>query len=187
MTEDYRASLAEAHKWLDSVVKRMENLEKGSPMSLDCHQKLKGILDLASELDAQGNQKVEDVKKLADQVFQCVSNLGKYHVNDPQFLEFITSTRLTFPFLLCSESQQVSEQLKSLERRENDIAKRVQRKAHMLETTKKNFETITQETQQLRDWIAAKMHELKTPEPVGFLSKQTNEKLQVNNKREYSL
>lgn len=78
--DDYRGNLAEAHQWLDSIVKRMENLEKGGPLSLDCNQKLSGIQDLASEIDTQGNQRIEDVKKLADQVIDVVSNLGKFYL-----------------------------------------------------------------------------------------------------------
>lgn len=80
--DDYRSNLADAHQWLDSVVKRMENLEKGGPLTLDCNQKLRGIQDLADEVDSQGNQRVEDVKKLADQVTDVVSNLGEFGIKE---------------------------------------------------------------------------------------------------------
>lgn len=150
--DDYRGNLAEAHQWLDSIVKRMENLEKGGPLALDCHQRLAGIQELAGEIDTQGNQRIEDVKKLADQVIDVVSNL---------------------------DSQQVDEQLKSLERRHNDISKRVQRKAQVLESTNKGVEGAKQEVQQVRDWVKSKMDCLKSPEPMGFTAKQIGDKFQV--------
>lgn len=151
ITEDYRKSLADAHQWLDSNVKKMESLEKGSTPVLDCYQKLCGIQDLANEINTQGNQRIEDVKKLANQVIDLVSNL---------------------------DSQQVEEQIKSLERRRSDLFKRIQRKTQALETTKQGVENIKQEIQQMRDWINSKLNDLKTPEAVGLHSKQVKDKIQ---------
>ncbi|KAK6636175.1 hypothetical protein RUM43_009828 [Polyplax serrata] len=152
ITEDYRKNLADAHQWLDSIIKKMENLDKGSSPTLDCYQKLNGIHDLSNEINTQGNQRTEEVKKLANHVVDLVSNL---------------------------DSQQVDEQIKSLERRHSDIFKRIQRKAQALESTKQGVENINQEIQQIRDWIKSKLDGLKTPEALGFNSKQVKDKIQA--------
>lgn len=77
----------------------------------------------------------------------------------------------------------MDEQLKSLERRHNDISKRVQRKAQVLEMTNKGVEGAKQEVQQVRDWVKSKMDGLKSSEPIGFRAKQTGDKVNVNNFR----
>jgi len=74
--------LADAHRWLDSIVRRLEGLEKGAPGSLDCTHKVNIVQELVSEMDSQGNTRVEDVKKLAELVTDAVNNLGKQTKHD---------------------------------------------------------------------------------------------------------
>lgn len=76
LTQSYRDALGEAHRWLDSVVKRVEALEKGGDGPQGCALKMHAVQELAVELDSQGNARVEEVKKLVDQVVDAVSNLG---------------------------------------------------------------------------------------------------------------
>lgn len=68
--------------------------------------------------------------------------------------------------------------MKSVERRYNDIAKRVHRKAQVLEMTRKGLEGARQEIEQAREWIGEKMKELETHPPLGFESKVADDRLQ---------
>ena len=69
-------------------------------------------------------------------------------------------------------------QLKSVERRYNDIAKRVQRKLQVLEMTRKGLESAHQEIEQAREWIREKLKQLETCPALGFESKVADERLQ---------
>lgn len=69
-------------------------------------------------------------------------------------------------------------QLKSVERRYNDIAKRVQRKLQVLEMTRKGLESAHQEIEQAREWIREKLKQLETGPSLGFESKVADERLQ---------
>ena len=69
-------------------------------------------------------------------------------------------------------------QLKSVERRYNDIAKRVQRKLQVLEMTRKGLENAHQEIEQAREWIREKLKQLETCPALGFESKVADERLQ---------
>ncbi|KAJ9594434.1 hypothetical protein L9F63_014159, partial [Diploptera punctata] len=148
--EEYRTKLQDIHGWFDSLVKRMEALDKGS--GLDCAQKLVAISEIGSEFESQGAKRVGEVKRLAGAVVDVVSNL---------------------------DSQQVEEQLKSVERRYNDIAKRVQRKAQVLEMARKGLDGARQEIEQAREWIRDKMRQLENLPPLGFESKVAEDRLQL--------
>lgn len=69
-------------------------------------------------------------------------------------------------------------QLKSVERRYSDIAKRVQRKAQVLEMTRKGLEGARQEIEQAREWIREKLKQIETQPPLGFESKVADDQLQ---------
>lgn len=69
-------------------------------------------------------------------------------------------------------------QLKSVERRYNDIAKRVQRKAQVLEMARKGLEGAHQEIEQAREWIREKLRTLEAQKPLGFESKVADDRLQ---------
>ena len=72
----------------------------------------------------------------------------------------------------------ICSQLKSVERRYNDIAKRVQRKLQVLEMTRKGLENAHQEIEQAREWIREKLKQVETCPAIGFESKVADERLQ---------
>lgn len=150
MIENYRKTMANTHKWLDANVKKVENLEKGNAPGLDCNQKLSGVKDLLKEFDTKGLQKVENVVKESNKVTEVVSNL---------------------------DSQLVEEQIKSLQRKYDDIYKRIERKAQGLESTNQTINGIREEVQQLRDWIKENLENLKNPEFIGYQSKPVKDKI----------
>jgi nesprin-1 len=126
----------------------MEVLDKGS--GLECTQKLARLGEISQEFEAN-RPRIDQIKEKATAVMDQVSNL---------------------------ETQQVEEQLKAVERRHNDVHKRIQRKAQILEMTKKGVDSALQEIEQARNWAREKMAEVENPSPLGCDSKTAEEKLQ---------
>lgn len=149
LIEDYRQHVQLMHTWLDNLLKRSETVDKGS--GLNCAQKQTAIIELQTEFEEQGPKKLEDIKRLAGEVIDVVSNL---------------------------DSQQVEEQLKSVERRYNDISKRLQRKVQVLEMTRKGIEGTRDEIEQARDWVKDKLTEVQKPILLGYESKNADGRIQ---------
>lgn len=146
--DEYRQQLQVINNWFDNLIKRTEAVDKGS--GLTCIQKQSAITDIQAEFDDQGPKRVEEIKRLASQVIEFVNNL---------------------------DSQQVDEQLKSVERRYADIAKRLQRKMQVLDTTRKGIEETKDEIEGVRDWVRLKTIELNKSQPLGFRSRQVEDRL----------
>lgn len=69
--------------------------------------------------------------------------------------------------------------MKSVERRFNDVAKRIQRKSQVLEMARKGLEGARQEIEQAHDWIKENIKRLQVPQLLGFESKAAEDRLQV--------
>lgn len=149
LIEDYRQNIQAMHAWMDTLLKRSEAVDKGS--GLNCAQKQSAIVELQNEFEDQGPKKLSEVKRLAGEVIDIVSNL---------------------------DSQQVEEQVKSIERRYNDISKRLQRKLQVLEMTRKGIEGTRDEIEQAREWVKEKLIEVKKPILLGFETKNAEDKIQ---------
>ena len=77
------------------------------------------------------------------------------------------------------DSQQIEEQVKSLERRQNEISKKIQRKAQILEMTSQGIEATRREIEDNREWIRDKKEIVQSTEPLGYESRQVDERLLV--------
>lgn len=66
--------------------------------------------------------------------------------------------------------------MKVLERRYNDVAKRVQRKSQVLSGTLKGVEAAQGEINEARQWVREKMTSVTTPPLLGFDSKTADER-----------
>ncbi|XP_063222936.1 muscle-specific protein 300 kDa isoform X4 [Bacillus rossius redtenbacheri] len=141
--EELRARVQHTLAWLDALAKRLEGP--------DCHRKLAAVAGIARELDQLGPERLAEVRRLAGDVTDLVSNL---------------------------DSQQVEEQLKTVERRYKDVATRVQRKTQVLEMARKGLEDAIREISQARDWVGEKKAQLESQPPLGFESKVAEERLQ---------
>lgn len=146
--DDYRQNVQVMNNWFDNLGKRIEAIDKGS--GLNCEQKQSSILEIKAEFDDQGPKRLDENKRLASQVTEFVNNL---------------------------DSQQIEEQSKSIERRYNDLSKRLQRKLQVLEMTKKGIEDTRNEISATRDWIKEKTVGLRKPEPLGFESRKADDKI----------
>jgi nesprin-1 len=75
------------------------------------------------------------------------------------------------------DSQQIEEQIKSVERRHGDISKKLQRKAQVLDMTAQGIEATRREIEENREWISDKKSLARLSEPLGFESRQAEERL----------
>lgn len=66
--------------------------------------------------------------------------------------------------------------MKSVERRYNDIAKRIQRKLQMLEITYKAIDGTKSEVNAQNEWMQKEIDNILHPEPLGYESKSVKEK-----------
>uniref|UniRef100_A0A1B0C1F9 KASH domain-containing protein n=1 Tax=Glossina palpalis gambiensis TaxID=67801 RepID=A0A1B0C1F9_9MUSC len=137
--DSYRQSAQDMNNWFDSLIKRMDVLDKGS--GLNCAQKMTAITEVKKEYEEQGPQKLQDLKSKAAQVAEIISNL---------------------------DGQQVKEQMKSYDRRYLDLGKRLDRKAQLLDVTNKCVEAIKAETDQLQNWVKETLKSLQTPALLGY-------------------
>ncbi|XP_038215060.1 nesprin-1 [Zerene cesonia] len=145
--DDFRHKCQEIHDWFDAVLKKMCLADKGS--GLPCPQKLNALKELSAEFGQAGKDKVDNIKSIGSKVINIVSNL---------------------------ESQQVEEQIKSVERRYNDIGKRIQRKLQMLEITYKAIDGTKSEVAAQNEWMQKEIDNIQHPEPLGYDSKSVKER-----------
>lgn len=66
--------------------------------------------------------------------------------------------------------------MKSVERRYNDIAKRIQRKLQMLEITYKAIDGTKSEVNAQNEWLQKEINNMHHPEPLGYESKSVKER-----------
>ncbi|XP_060527804.1 muscle-specific protein 300 kDa isoform X12 [Cylas formicarius] len=146
--DQYRQQLQVTNNWFDNLVKRIDVIDKGS--GLNCQQKKDAVVELQTEFDQQGPKKVDEVKRLAGEITEIVNNL---------------------------DSQQVEEQVKSVDRRYKDISKKLQRKMQVLEMTRKGIDDTRNEIEQARSWVKEKFETLQQPRPLGFESRKVDERV----------
>nr|XP_034172930.1 nesprin-1 isoform X14 [Osmia lignaria] len=148
LIQKYRSQVQTVQSWLDALSKKVDVIEKGNGQTIG--QKISSVKEITAEFESQGPGKLNEVKSLGDQVMDSVSNL---------------------------DSQQIEEQIKSVERRYADIAKKLQRKGQVLDMTAQGIEATRQEIEENRDWIQQKKEQVQLSEPVGYDSKQAEERL----------
>ncbi|XP_043257159.1 nesprin-1 isoform X10 [Colletes gigas] len=148
LIQKYRSQVQNIQSWLDALSKKVDVIEKGNGQTIG--QKIANVQEITSEFESQGPGRLNEVKNLGDQVMDSVSNL---------------------------DSQQIEEQIKSVERRYADTAKKLQRKAQVLDMTAQGIDATRQEIEENRDWIQLKKQQAQLSEPVGYDSKLAEERL----------
>ncbi|XP_070067953.1 muscle-specific protein 300 kDa isoform X15 [Drosophila takahashii] len=147
--DGYRQGMADVQNWFDTLIKRMDVLDRGS--GLNCAQKTAAINEIKNEYELQGHPKIQELKGKAAQVAEVISNL---------------------------DGQQVEEQMKSLDRRFADLGKRIDRKAQLLDVTNKGVEGAKGEIDQLQNWVKQQIEELQAPTPLGYTPKDAEARQQ---------
>lgn len=146
--EAYRTAVAEMHVFFDNIIKRSDILNQGA--GLTSAQKMAAIVELKNEFDDQGPVKLADLNQRAGDVKEIISNL---------------------------DCQQVEEQMKSIERRYNDVSKRLDRKAQVFEVINRSVDSTGTEIDQIQNWLQSHIDDIKTPSSMGAASKSTESRL----------
>ncbi|XP_066252950.1 muscle-specific protein 300 kDa isoform X4 [Euwallacea similis] len=146
--DQYKQQLQAINTWFDNLNKRIDAVDKGS--GLNCQQKQAALAEIQEEFDELGLPRMEELKRLASRVTDIVHNL---------------------------DSQQVEEQVKSADRRYNDISKKLQRKAQVLEMTRKGIDGAKTEIDEARNWVKDKFNDLQKTKPISMESYKVEEGL----------
>lgn len=145
---DYRQTVEDINNWFNNLIRATDNLEEGN--GLDCIKKLVAINKIMNEFKTDGPKRINLLKMKAADVNNAISNL---------------------------DSQQVDEQMKSVERRYADIAKRNERKAQILENIKGDYDAIKTEIEQIHSWILAQISEIGNSKPLGLNTKSLENRI----------
>lgn len=78
--EEYRQNLQVINNWFDNLIKRTEAIDKGS--GLNYQQKQAALSDLQAEFNDQGPKRMDEVKRLANQVIDFVNNLDSQQIEE---------------------------------------------------------------------------------------------------------
>ncbi|GAB0095245.1 nesprin-1 [Sergentomyia squamirostris] len=129
--DDYRKCTQATHGWIDEFIQRMDVLDSGSGLS--CAQKLATIQKIKDEFDSASPGKLASFKDVAGRTIEVISNL---------------------------DAQQVEEQTKGVDRRFNDISKRINRKIQVIESTNKGLDNLKNDIDNCHNWIKSSIAEL---------------------------
>lgn len=147
--EDYLNSINDAKKYFDGVVHRLEVMD--GPCGMNCEQKLDDINSIKNEFEAKAPQLKEAIQAKGAKVSEIISNL---------------------------DVQQVDDHLKAIQRRENDIKKRIERKIQLMNLTNKNIEKLQAEIDQTRFFLDDNTAKMETPFVLGYVPKPIEGHLQ---------
>ncbi|XP_055711373.1 muscle-specific protein 300 kDa isoform X7 [Phlebotomus papatasi] len=136
--DEYRKCTQATHGWIDEFIQRMDVLDSGSGLS--CSQKLATIQKIREEFESASPGKLAAFKDIAGKTIEVISNL---------------------------DAQQVEEQIKGIDRRFNDISKRINRKIQVIESTNKGLENLKNDIDNCHNWIKSSIEELGSPEDKG--------------------
>ncbi|XP_034936487.1 nesprin-1 isoform X11 [Chelonus insularis] len=148
LIQKYRGQVQDMLCWLDGLSKKVDIIEKGNGLTIS--QKITAVQEIISDFENQGPEKLNEVKKLSDQVMDSVSNL---------------------------DSQQIEEQIKSVDRKYGDVSKKLQRKSQILEMTAQGIEATRKEIEDNREWINQKKQQARISELYGFECKPADDKV----------
>lgn len=124
LVELYRQACQDGHNWADELFKQMDKLDVGNNMT--CDQKMEAIQGIDKGFAAQQPTRWDEIVDAKTNLTLVISNI---------------------------DAQQVEEQVKGVERRFNDLAKRIARKLQMLEATNHNLKMLSDDIKNVHEWI----------------------------------
>lgn len=167
--EVYRMMLQDFFTWLDTLIKRAENADKGRGNTIAQR------VSLLEQLTAETSQGKPKLAALTTKVILAPSVEIEFDVNC--FYSQQKAGEIS-EILSTLDGQQVEEQLKVAERRFGDVERRLHRKLHLLQTTHQGAESATVDIALIRQWVAEKTALVREKEPLGFRAKSAETKLQ---------
>ena len=140
--DDYLKSISDTKSYFDGVVHRLEVIE--GPCGKNCEQKLNDIDTIKKEFETKAPQLRDQIQGKSSNVFEVISNL---------------------------DAQQVDDHLKAIQRRENDIKKKIERKIQLMNLTNKNIEKLQSEIDQTKFFLEDNILKLESLFVLGYISK----------------
>ncbi|ETN58450.1 calmin [Anopheles darlingi] len=147
--EKYRKNYEDVQSWLDAITNQIDNVEKGS--GLNCRQKLEKISNIKRILE-DDSEMIPNFRRNGEHILQLVSNL---------------------------DAQQVTEQLKSIDRRHKDITSRLNRRLDVIDSTNKMFGKLKSDIGDLSQWVVDKNESLNVPYQLGSDTKSAENQQQA--------
>lgn len=147
--DDYLKSIADTKNYFDGVVQRLEVMD--GPCGKNCEQKLNDVISIKDEFETKSPQLKENIQVKGAKVFEVISNL---------------------------DAQQVDDHLKAVQRRENDVKKRIERKIQLMNLTNKNIEKLQAEIDQTKFFLDENIEKLGSPFVLGYVPKPIEGHLQ---------
>lgn len=147
--DGYLKAVNDTKNYFDGVVQRLEVMD--GPCGKNCEQKLADINSIKSEFETKAPQLKEQIKNKGQTLLEVISNL---------------------------DAQQADDHLKSVQRRENDIKKRIERKIQLMNLTNKNIEKLQGEIDQTKFFLDDNIEKLQTPATLGYVPKPIETHLQ---------
>lgn len=131
LIETYRQAYQDGHNWVDELIKQLDKIEMGN--NIACAQKMETIQGVEKEFSKQRPIRFDAITQAKADLIPVISNI---------------------------DAQQVEEQLKSVERRFNDVAKRIARKLQMVEATNNNLQILSDDIKNVHDWVKVNTEEV---------------------------
>lgn len=147
--DDYLKSIADAKKHFDGTVHRLEVID--GPCGMNCEQKLNDLNSIKTEFETKAPQLKETIQSKGPKVFEVISNL---------------------------DAQQVDDHLKAIQRRENDIKKKIERKIQLMNLNNKNIEKLQSEIDQTKFFLEDNIAKFDTQFVLGYIPKPIENYLQ---------
>ncbi|XP_052870916.1 muscle-specific protein 300 kDa-like, partial [Anopheles cruzii] len=149
--EKYRKQYDDVQSWLDAITHQIDCVEAGGAGGLSCRQKLDKISGIKRILEDDCDM-LPSFRRNAEHIAQLVSNL---------------------------DAQQVTEQLKSVDRRHRDIANRLTRRLDVVDSTNRTFGKLRADLGELARWAAEKNEALGVPYQLGSDTKSAEAQQQT--------
>lgn len=124
IVENYNDGMKAFNKWIEMAIVKLDSL--GQQNNMKCADKLTQIRQLKEDVESKNDPMISSLKKKSDNVKGIVNNL---------------------------DSEVIDEQIRSVDRRYNDLIKRIDRNLQMAELTCKNFDIVKNEITQASDWV----------------------------------
>lgn len=141
--EEYRGKLQAVYSAFDTIIKQLEKCDKADH---------------------------PDSKRRNEEVQQLWNNFKEAYGKVEELTEKATEIK---PKLSSLDNQQVDEQLRSVQKKYNDLKKRVSKKKQVIEMTRKGYEDARQNTVDLLEWLEEKTEYMDDLPLLGFTSKNT--------------
>lgn len=140
--DNYLQSVNDTKSYFDGIVHRLETID--GPCALSCEQKLSEVDAIKNEFDGKSSQLKENIQNNGAKVLEVISNL---------------------------DAQQVDDHMKAIQRRENDIKKKIERKIQLMNLTNKNIEKLQSEIDQTKFFLDDNILKMENSFVLGYVPK----------------